>query len=214
MPVTDTNEFTEDEKDILQEIMNIAFGSATADLAEVIDIFVELSVPDIKLIDTKDLPDFIKETIHTYGDTSIIDQKFWGDFAGSSLLVFPTGGARELVDMLIDNASYGSMEKPMVSLERESLIEIGNILIGACIGKISDLLDTFATYSPPRLINDVTNGYESYVESYDPSSKAILMKTLFKFEQKDLTGLLLILTSQKSIGWLKKALLAFMEQYE
>ncbi len=214
MTVTHEKEFTDDEKDILQEIMNIAFGSATADLAEVIDIFVELSVPDIKVIDIATLPDFIKGTIHTYGDTSIIDQKFWGDFAGSSLLVFPTGAARELVEMLMDNTSHTHLEKPMVSLERESLIEIGNILIGACIGKISELLDTFATYSPPRLINDITNGYDPHMESYDPSHKAILMKTLFKFEQKDLTGLLLILTSQESIGWLKRALLAFMEQYE
>ena len=118
------------------------------------------------------------------------------------------------VEMLMDNTSHTHLEKPMVSLERESLIEIGNILIGACIGKISELLDTFATYSPPRLINDITNGYDPHMESYDPSHKAILMKTLFKFEQKDLTGLLLILTSQESIGWLKRALLAFMEQYE
>ena len=42
--------FSEEEKDILQEIMNIAFGNATADLAEVIDIYVLLSVPDIKVI--------------------------------------------------------------------------------------------------------------------------------------------------------------------
>jgi len=36
---------TEEETDILQEIMNIAFGRAASDLAEYIDIFVILSVP-------------------------------------------------------------------------------------------------------------------------------------------------------------------------
>lgn len=45
-----------DEVEILQEIMNIAFGQAAADLAEVIDIYVELSVPYIKILHATELP--------------------------------------------------------------------------------------------------------------------------------------------------------------
>ena len=74
----DTSEiFSSEEKDILQEIMNIGFGNATADLAEIIDIFVELSIPDIKVIDVGGLPEYIETTIQTYDNTSIIDQKFF-----------------------------------------------------------------------------------------------------------------------------------------
>jgi len=39
-----------DDLDLLQEIMNIAFGRAASDLAEFINLFVVLSVPQIKLI--------------------------------------------------------------------------------------------------------------------------------------------------------------------
>ncbi len=57
--MTDTDEkiITSEEIDILQEIMNIAFGTAAAELAEVINIFVELSVPFIRLIPADELPD-------------------------------------------------------------------------------------------------------------------------------------------------------------
>ena len=41
---------TEEETEILQEIMNIAFGRAASDLAEHVDIFVIISTPAIKLL--------------------------------------------------------------------------------------------------------------------------------------------------------------------
>ncbi|MBU0699022.1 MAG: chemotaxis protein CheC, partial [Proteobacteria bacterium] len=154
MMSSETNDiFSDEEKDILQEIMNIAFGSATADLAEVIDIFVELSVPQIHLIPVGELPDFLKNTIHAYDETVIVDQKFWGDFSGSGLLVLPSRATKEMLMLLADKEPEVSFTKTMATLEKESLVEIGNILIGACVGKLSELLKTFATYSPPRIIN-------------------------------------------------------------
>ena len=54
---------TAKETDLLQEIMNIAFGRAASDLAEYIDIFVILSVPHIKLLQAFDLPEYINKEI-------------------------------------------------------------------------------------------------------------------------------------------------------
>ncbi|MBL7178972.1 MAG: chemotaxis protein CheC [Desulfobacterales bacterium] len=211
---SETNDiFSDEEKDILQEIMNIAFGSATADLAEVIDIFVELSVPQIHLIPVGELPDFLKNTIHAYDETVIVDQKFWGDFSGSGLLVLPSRATKEMLMLLADKEPEVSFTKTMATLEKESLVEIGNILIGACVGKLSELLKTFATYSPPRIING-SNVQNAFIKSFDPSQTAIVLKTIFKFEHKDLSGLLLLLANQESIGWLRKALHEFLESYE
>ncbi|MFH1993348.1 MAG: chemotaxis protein CheC [Pseudomonadota bacterium] len=214
MMSSETNDiFSDEEKDILQEIMNIAFGSATADLAEVIDIFVELSVPQIHLIPVGELPDFLKNTIHAYDETVIVDQKFWGDFSGSGLLVLPSRATKEMLMLLADKEPEVSFTKTMATLEKESLVEIGNILIGACVGKLSELLKTFATYSPPRIING-SNVQNAFIKSFDPSQTAIVLKTIFKFEHKDLSGLLLLLANQESIGWLRKALHEFLESYE
>ena len=54
---------SDEERDILQEVMNIAFGKASADLAEVIDIYVVLSIPDIKLLKTAEVPGYIESEI-------------------------------------------------------------------------------------------------------------------------------------------------------
>ncbi len=206
--------FSDEEKDILQEIMNIAFGNATADLADVVDIYVKLSVPSVQVIGIGDLPEYLKTTIKTDGTSNIIEQKFWGNFKGSGLLVFPGGTERDLMAILEDQDREEVASTQMATLEKGGLLEIGNILIGACVGKVSELLDTFVTYSPPQVLQGDTHNCNFIVEQFDPSQTAIVMKTLFTFKEKDINGFLLILTNHESIGWLRKALKNFMDSYE
>lgn len=210
-----TNEIISDtEKDTLAEIMNIAFGSATADLAEVIDIYVKLSVPNIQVTTAGQLPGYIKQNVVSYHEISIIEQEFWGDFSGSGLLVLPARAARELMAILMSDGADNVSNMPLATLEEDILMEIGNILIGACVGKISELLNTFVTYSPPQIINQIITDYKKFIDSFDQFQTAIIMKTVFKFENNDLNGLLLLMTNQESISWLRKALHAFLEQYQ
>ena len=207
--------FSDEEKDILQEIMNIAFGSASADLGEVIDIYVELSAPDIQVLDVGDIPNYLIERMHfRQKETSIVAQNFWGDFKGSGILVLPNKAGRNLITVLDDEDQAGLDAEPIAGQEREVLMEVGNILIGACVGKVCELLETFVTYTPPRVIHDSGNEYDSFVKSFDPSQAAIIMETVFKFQKVDINGLLFIFTNQEAIEWLRKALHNFMESYE
>ncbi|MBA4367132.1 MAG: chemotaxis protein CheC [Desulfobacterium sp.] len=206
--------FSEDEKDILQEIMNIAFGNATADLAEVVDIYVMLSVPNIQVIGIGELPFYLKDTIKDDGESSIVEQKFWGSFKGSGLLVFPSGSGKDLLAFLDDRADYHHEGTAAATLEKGGLLEIGNILIGACVGKVSELLSTFVTYSPPQVLQGKSSDYNYLIEHFDPMQTAIVMKTIFTFKEKDINGFLLILTNHESIDWLRKALHEFMGSYE
>ena len=205
--------FSDEEKDILQEIMNIAFGNATADLANIIDIYVVLNVPDIHVIGMGDLPSYLDETIKLKGESSIVEQKFWGDFNGSGLLVFPDRTGKDLI-CILDQNQQCTLERPLAILEQEMLVEIGNILIGACVGKVADLLDTFVTYSPPQALTQTGESKKSLIESFELDQSAIIMKTVFEFENKNINGFLLIITNSESIGWLRKALHAFLESYE
>lgn len=83
-----------DEIEILQEIMNIAFGQAATNLAEVIDIHIVLNVPYIKIVQASELPEYIKDEIRDINNISIIEQKFLGRFKGNALMVFPSGSEK------------------------------------------------------------------------------------------------------------------------
>jgi chemotaxis protein CheC len=205
---------SEDQKDILQEIMNIAFGNATADLADVVDIYVELSVPAIELINTGELSGYINSSLNSYTNAFIISQKFLGDFNGYGLFVFPNGAGHDLVAIIEDTGTEDFHSSPAASLEKEIIMEIGNILIGACVGKISELLNTVVVYSPPKAILEKSMEFDSFIDSFGPLQTVIAMKTVFKFLQKDINGFIVVLTDQESIKWLKTALDKFMESYQ
>lgn len=205
---------TEEEADILQEIMNIAFGKAVADLAEIINIFVHLSVPKIALVKAIGLPEYLRTEVSGSERISIIEQNFWGEFRGSAFLVFQSGAGKELISLLGAEMDQSFETESLEVLERETLMEVGNILIGACVGKVAELLQDIVTYSPPRVIVENNPNDAIPASLFDPSYTAIVLKTLFCFNERDVNGLLFLVTSQESIGWLKQALSAFMEQYE
>jgi chemotaxis protein CheC len=208
------NRITDEEIEILQEIMNIAFGKATADLAEFIDIFIKLSVPDVNISKTDDISQYIGEALRNHEHISVVEQKFWGKFKGYALLIFPAGSGKELITILAGEEfdAYGS--DPIDELEKATLMEVGNILIGACIGKIADILNDIMTYSPPIVLLEKHAGTIIPHKLLDPKDNVIILKTIFNFETREVSGLLLLLFSQESIYWLKKALNEFMEQYE
>jgi len=79
------NLISKDEASILEEVMNIAFGKASSDLAELIDIRILLNVPNVEMLKAEGLLQRIKEETKEYGAISIIEQNFWGKYNGSAL---------------------------------------------------------------------------------------------------------------------------------
>lgn len=207
------NTISEEEKDILQEVMNIAFGKAAADLADLINIFVILSIPYIQMLKAQDLPEYLQTQLNEYGRISIVEQNYWGNFKGSAFLVFEASAGRELISLFGETPEEFGAESSD-ALAKETLMEVGNILIGACVGKLSELLGDVVTYSPPRVVSENTPKNAIPANIFESNSSAIILKTVFCFHERNVNGLLFLVTSQDSIPWLKKSLAAFMEQYE
>ena len=193
--------------------MNIAFGRAASDLAEYIDIFVILSRPHIKLLQAFDLPSYLNNEIKDYDKVSVVEQNFWGKFKGNAFLVFPSGTGKRMIS-LFDSENKFFESEPTHELEKETFLEIGNILIGACIGKIAELLGDVTTYSPPRVVVENSLRGVVYDNLSDPDNLAIVLRTVFEFNEKNVSGYMFILTKQESFAWLKTALYKFLEQYK
>lgn len=203
----------EQELLILQELMNIAFGSASADLEEVLDLSIDLRVPEAETVPVSELKDYIAGSMKLDDRSSMVEEKFWGEFSGSSILVFPEAVGKNLLSILSHPALESTAENQIGEMDQGVLLEVGNILIGACIGKISELLNTVVTYSPPYIELGKRSNLDFFVENFEPGSYAIILKTEFVFHQEHLNGRLMIITGQDSIAWMKAALNSFMEDY-
>ncbi len=199
---------------ILQELMNIAFGSASADLEEVLDISIDLKVPAAEMVPVTKLKKYIQESMALNNKSSMVEEKFWGDFNGSAILVFP-GEIQKNIISLLSAHDYPSTDMEHIDgMDQGVLLEIGNILIGACIGKISELLNTVVTYSPPNIGSGSSSDLEFFIDKFEKESSAIILKMEFAFHQKHLNGKIMIITSYNSINWLKSSLKHFMDSYE
>jgi chemotaxis protein CheC len=99
-------------------------------------------------------------------------------------------------------------------MEKETLMEVGNILIGACVGKVAELLGDRVSYSPPRVAIENYEIASIPADIFDVESSAIILRTVFTFNERDVTGFLFLVTKYESITWLKEALVTFMDKYE
>lgn len=207
-------EFTDLEKDALQEIMNIGFGRAASDLAEIINLNVVLSVPYIAVLKSDDIIRYVHSEVPDTTDMNMITQFFSGKFSGGSFLVFPHGEGCKLLKIFDDELTLCGEHYDIDLLEKETLVEIGNIIIGACVGKIAEILDDVVTYAPPRFIiqdqihstlEDVLNSSESF---------AILFKTVFHFEKYNVSGYLFLVSQCSVMTWMKQAIASYVSAYD
>ncbi len=201
------------EKDALQEIMNIAFGQAAADLSEVINLYVTLTVPHIDILRFNGVLPIISKDISGSNDMGMVKQFFSGKFSGSSVLIFPHGEGKKLLQLFDENAGTSTTDFDVDVLEKETLIEISNIIMGACISKIAELLKDVVSYSPPRYYSQdqIHSALEGAFSGKD--SFAIFFKTMFHFTEFDASGFLFLISDQSTLEWLKKAIEDYLSQY-
>jgi len=201
------------EMEILQEIMNIGFGRAAVDLAEVIDIFITLHAPKISVIEARKLIDYVNSEINELKSCSIVEQPYLGEAKGVAFLLFPHGAEKEFLSYFQDKDIDSLQSDILIDLEKEVIMEVGNILIGACVGTIFEILEGFITFQPPRVIigEKFTDHYLK--GNFSEGDSVITMKTSFSFEDRDVQGYLFLVNRSESSEALKKALNDFWKKH-
>ncbi|MBB5190448.1 chemotaxis protein CheC [Silvimonas terrae] len=196
---------TEEQRDALQEITNIGMGRAGALLAQLMGGFVHLSVPGISLADADNISGTIAQTVGRELAVTAVRQSFSGTLRGEAMVIYDERGCRNLADLM------GYEDEIGAATERELLLDVGNVLVGACLNGIADLLVSPLSYSPPTLIAENAEVDRLINPDQLTWDYALLIQVRFTLEIRDFTCHLLTLMPEESISQLKKALDAFME---
>lgn len=198
-------EFSPLELDALRETMNIGFGQAAVALSEVINMHVILNVPKVVMLEPRDIPDFVQNEVQDPAAFSIVEQFFLGRFNGTSFLLLPQKEGEKLVELFDDNPEPDRSGTYLDALERDTIVEIGNIIIGACVGKIAEMLKDVVTYQPPRYFSGSIGAELIAKQLHASGGLALVFKTVFHFEKQDVAGLVFLVTGEGSAVWLKGA---------
>jgi chemotaxis protein CheY-P-specific phosphatase CheC/DNA-binding NarL/FixJ family response regulator len=130
-------------RDCYQEIANVAMGQAGDLLARLLDVFVVLPIPNVNLIEVSELSMALSD-VEEQDSTSGICQGFIGaGISGEALLILNDSSFKDVASLM--NYKYEVDE----STELELLMDLANVLIGACLNGVANQLDmTFSQGHP------------------------------------------------------------------
>lgn len=199
-----TSPFTDEQKDALQEIHNIAMGQAGKSLAEAFGTFIHLSIPTIHILSSREITRCIANNIGQDIDVSVVRQSFSGTMQGESFLIFDKQDYQTL-SKLLDH--HGDLTP---ETETELLLDISNILIGAFQACISDIMSVEVSVAPPVLLAKSIEIGNLRLADINKSGQFVMIEIAFRMDNKGASCHLAQLLPNQSIETLKSALDCFI----
>ena len=199
---------TEDEKDCLQELMNVAYGSATAAITEILDAFAKLSIPKIQIINASELKSYLSKELNLDEEHLVALQQINGTISGENMFVIDKKSAKNIA------YKFGLDEDEINDEEvADIVLEITNILSSSTISKLAEDIDTNVSFSAPTIktINSIKELNNLFISNY---KKVIIISTKLEFGDLNIHGELFILTTDNSILFIKEKLNKYWMNYE
>jgi len=199
-------EFNEDHKEVLRELMNVAYGSSAAVIAEILDAFATLRVPKIELFNDEELRKYLLDRVDQDKDAFLCIQGINGKVAGESIFVLNRSSVENL-------ALYFDLDEEASEEDlKDVATELTNILSSSTVGKLAEQVNSSVSFSPPSvsIVNGLSMGDDLKMKNY---SQAIVICTSIEFEKEKIHGDLILFMQDQSIVWLKAALDKIISEY-
>ncbi|BCO20398.1 chemotaxis protein CheX [Alteromonas sp. McT4-15] len=138
----------EEQRDALQELLNISMGQAANSLAQLIETKIDISIPTISAVTPNELYSLLFETTGAF----YTRQSFLGDIHGEVMSVLSRSGLSEVAELM-------DYDEPLSKEDvQEIILELCNILAGACLAGLSEQLELTTNLNMPTLfVPDKTN---------------------------------------------------------
>lgn len=194
-------EMSDEYFDVLRELGNIGAGNATTALSQMMQCKVDMSVPQVRLMEFKELGKIM-------GGEEIIMAGIYlgieGDIAGSIMFLLEKQAARHLVDKLMGMSMEG---EEFSEMEFSALKEVGNIITAAYLNSLSSLTGLRIQPSVPDLTVDMAGAILSVpaIEFGTLGDKMLLIQTQF-FDEMVLDGYFILVPNLNSYGKILSAL--------
>ncbi|WP_233468557.1 chemotaxis protein CheC [Zooshikella ganghwensis] len=196
----------EDQLDVLQELMNIAMGQAANKLARLVEAQVSLSIPKIHAIDMQYKNKNPTQLSDSRQITAITRQSFLGKLRGEVLVCFGTNGADEIAELM----GYSDNDE---KANEELILDITNILTGACIQGLANQIEVTCSFNPPSLFSTNTFFDEALTADIFDGRQTLVMEINFTISSHSFCCDLLICIANESVPTLLKAIDKLLSKY-
>jgi len=193
--------------DVFKEIGNIGAGHAASALAGLLDRRISMSVPEASVLPFSDIVDVLDgpETIVT---GVLIDVS--GDLNGYILLLLAMEDAMAMVSQALSEIERDTeaVDFELTELEKDTLLEIANILVGSFLSAITSFSGLSATPTVPQLSIDMLGAILSIalIEYGKIGDSVLFLKTQFNDLAGDINGHFFLIPDYNSYKMLLNAL--------
>lgn len=197
--------FSELENDAVVEVFNIGIGRAASALNKMVSEMVTLSIPTVDVVPRSEAIVLIEQQVDTV--VTAVSQNFEGDFEGSAILMFPQEQSLSLVRALLNDDL--TLDK-LTELEQEALKEVGNIILNACFGTVTNMLNLEVTISTPEFR---VGSPENVIPSDNSQSEwALYMQVCFELVDSDIQGYVTFLMGINAVNHFKQGITAYVNK--
>ena len=169
-----SSQLNEEQRDVLQELLNISMGQAANSLAVMLDTRIDISIPEISTVTPNQLYDLLFET----GDLSYTRQSFMRDIHGEVISIISYSGLSE-IGALMD------YDQPLSEEDiQEIILELSNILAGACLSGLSEQLKLTTNLNMPLLFQPDKASFDGLPWQHSLAMEVQFLITISSFSMR------------------------------
>ncbi len=176
-----------------KEIANIAMGQAADLLARLLNAFVIMPVPRVRMLQPAELSLAIDRIVRHETSTGVCQGFIGSGIAGEALLIFTQSRYSDIAELLKYTGKIGVAEQV------ELLADIANIIIGASLKGIADQLDFNLSQSYPRVLGQRAETLQLLQRNAARWAPTLTIEMSCSIENREISCELLLLFTEDSI---------------
>ena len=187
-------ELNASQKDTLAELINIGYARAAGALSDLTGHRITLAVPEVAIHEIEEISPLLHKVVE--GEVTSVNQFFGGTISGNAILLLDKAAALLLNRLLTDRPEATTLDESA----REVIVEVGNIVLNACLGVFGNLLQVQISFSVPQLKVDDVEQIMRSIRIQDQSFRyALMIHTRFHLRASDVSGYLVIILGVTSL---------------
>ena len=180
-------------RDAFREVNNVAMGRAAALLAKVLGVFIRLPIPNVNLLEVGELHMALVDAQRGGTVSAVCQGYIAGGIAGEALLVFHDSSFRDIAKLMKHSGEIDA------NTELELLMDLGSILIGACLNGIAEQLDIRFSQGHPVVLGRHCGIDELIRINQTRWRKTLAVEISYGIEHHDVHFDLLLLFTEDSV---------------
>lgn len=192
-------------RDVIQEITNVAMGQAGDLLARLLNVFVQLPIPNVNVMEVSELHMALQSIEHSMATSGVCQGFISSGISGEALLILNDSSFKDIASLLNYQGDLSD------DIQLELLMDVSNILIGAVLKGLSIQLDMHFSQGHPVVLGqhaDVSDLIQSNVGNW---KRTLTIEISYGIENYDITCDLLLVFTEDSIKTLKNKVSYLLE---